>query len=177
MERYEMAELLSKKAGVSLEDARQALEENEWDMLDAMVALERRNRSMPEPVALEQPGDEAAYSEPQPVKSAPKKEKVFSNGFAMIWHYIKRVFQLAVETNFTILRHGKELLTVPVIVLAILLICCFWVVVPLLIVGLFLDCRYTFSGKHGADAANRAMDKLGDVVENIKDTLDGDDNT
>ena len=45
MERYEMAELLSQKAGVSLEEARQALEENDWDMLDAMVALERAHKT------------------------------------------------------------------------------------------------------------------------------------
>jgi hypothetical protein len=44
MEHYEMAELLSQKAHVSLEQARQALIDNNWDILDAIVALERRGK-------------------------------------------------------------------------------------------------------------------------------------
>ena len=68
MERYEMAELLSKKAGVTLEEARQALAENEWDLLDAMVALERRGRTDIPTVTVD--AGQTGYSEPQPVKSA-----------------------------------------------------------------------------------------------------------
>ena len=61
----------------------------------------------------------------------------------------------------------------PVLVLVVLLICCFWIVVPALVIGLFVGCRYQFAGKRGAaDAANRVMDKVGDVVESIKDSLD-----
>ncbi len=172
MERYEMAELLSKKAGVSLEEAREALAENEWDILDAMVALERKNRTEPTPVTVDRTESGPEYSEPQPVKSAPKRDPVFTNGFAMIWHYIKRVVQLSVETFFTVNRKDKNLISIPVLVLVILLIACFWVMLPVLVIGLFLGCQYHFEGKRGATAANRAMDKLGDVVENIKDTLD-----
>ena len=47
MERYEMADTLSRKAGVSLERARQALEDSDWDMLDAMIALERERNAEP----------------------------------------------------------------------------------------------------------------------------------
>lgn len=176
MERYEMAELLSKKANVSLEEARQALAENEWDILDAMVALERRYKTAVEPVTVDRTAGGEEYTEPQPVKSAPKKEPVFTNGFATIWHYIKRLARLSVETNFTILHRGKPLLSVPVLVLVLLLVCCFWVVLPLLVIGLFVGCQYHFEGKGAADAANRVMDKVGDVVENIKDTLDNGEN-
>lgn len=174
MERYEMAELLSKKAGVSLEEARQALAENEWDILDAMVALERRNHAVPAAVTVDRSGSGEEYSEPQPqpVKSAPKKDPVFTNGFAMMWHYIKRVCVLSVETHFTVVRKEKEVISIPVLVLVILLAACFWFMLPLLVIGLFVGCQYRFEGKKGVEAANRAMDKLGDVVENIKDSLD-----
>ena len=175
MERYEMAELLSKKASVSLEEARSALEENDWDILDAMVALERRRTSAVEPVTVDMGGGEG-YSEPRPVKSAPAKDTVFTNGFALIWHYIKRLAQLSVETSFNVIRKEKTILSVPVLVLVILLASCFWVVVPAMILAMFVGCRYQFSGKKGADAANRVMDKVGDVVENIKDSLDNDGN-
>ena len=54
----------------------------------------------------------------------------------------------------------------------ILLVVCFWFILPVLVIGLFVGCSYRFEGKKAAKAANRAMDKLGGVVENIKDTLD-----
>ena len=170
MERYEMAELLSKKAGVTLEEAREALAANEWDLLDAMVALERRGRTDVPTVTVDAGG--SGYSEPQPVKSAPKKDPLFTNGFAAIWHYIKRFFKLLVETNFQVIRKEESIFFLPTLVLVLLLLCCFWIVVPALILGLFVGCSYRFEGPKAADAANRAMDKLGDVVENIKDTLD-----
>lgn len=172
MEHYEMAELLSRKANVSLEEARQVLTENDWDILDAMVVLERRGRSAVSAVSVQTDGAEHAAAEPRPVKSAPKREPIFTNGFAAIWHYIRRLCRLSVETNFAVIRKEKELLAMPVLVLVVLLISCFWVTLPLLVIGLFVGCSYRFEGKTGAEAANRAMEKLDDVVENIKEGLD-----
>ena len=171
MERYEMAELLSRKAGVTLEEARQALAENEWDMLDAMVALERRGRAAVETVTVDG-AQSGAYSEPQPVKNTAKKEPIFTNGFAAIWHYIKRLWRLSLDTSFNVIRREETIFSVPVLVLVILLACFFWVVLPLLVIGLFVGCSYRFGGQKGAEAANRTMDRIDSVVENIKDTLD-----
>ncbi len=171
MERYEMAELLSRKAGVSLEEARQALAENEWDLLDAMVALERKGRTMMETVTVDRSSGEPE-AEPKKVKNTAPREPIFTNGFAAIWHYIKRLCELSVKTSFTVFHREKEVFSVPVLVMLILLVCCFWVILPALVIGLFVGCSYRFEGQKAAEAANRAMDKLGDVVENIKDTLD-----
>ncbi len=176
MEHYEMAELLSKKANVSLEEAREVLSETDWDILDAMVALERRHKGAAEPVVVDRAGGGEDYSEPQPVKNAPKKDPIITNGFAQIWHYVKRLAQLSVQTEFTIInRRDRIVLNMPVLVLVILLACCFWFMLPLLVVGLFFGFQYRFEGKRAAAAANRAMDKLGVVVENIKDSLDNDE--
>ncbi len=175
MERYEMAELLSKKANVSLEEAREVLAENDWDILDAMVALERRRSSAIDTVTVDAGAAGMGYSEPQPVTSTPKRDPVFTNGFAMLWHYFKRILQLSVETSFNVIRKDKVILGVPVLVMVVLLIACFWIVLPALLIGLFIGCRYQFAGKRYADAANRVMDKVGDVVESIKDSLDKND--
>ena len=40
MEQFEKVEKLREKTGVSYEDAKKALEEHDWDMLEAIVALE-----------------------------------------------------------------------------------------------------------------------------------------
>lgn len=176
MEPYEMAELLSKKANVSLEEAREVLNETDWDILDAMVALERRHKPEVEPVVIDRTTGGEDYSEPKPVKNAPKKDPVFTNGFAQIWHYIKRLAQLSVQTEFTVIRRDKIVLSLPVLVLVILLVACFWLTLPVLVLGMFFGFQYRFEGKRAAAAANRAMDKLDTVVENIKESLDNDEN-
>jgi len=43
MKSYEMVETLSDKAHVTLEQAKDALEKSNWDMLDALIYLERNN--------------------------------------------------------------------------------------------------------------------------------------
>lgn len=178
MERYEMAELLSGKAGVTLEEASKALEENEWDLLDAMIALERKRNTAAEPVLVGGGQDAGGYAytapqAPQPVRNTAKKEPVLTNGFAQLWEYIKKLFLLLVHTDFTVTRREKEFMSFPVIWLVVLLICCFWVTLPALLIGLFFDCQYRFEGKGKAsDAANWAMEKLEDAVDNVKDAID-----
>jgi len=176
MERYEMAETLSRKAGVTLEEAREALAENEWDMLDAMIALERKNRpAQAEPVTVSGGQENAGYTYstpqlPQPVKSAPEKDPVLTNGFAELWGYIKKFILLLVNTMFTVTRKGRVLMSFPVIWLVVLLLCCFWVTVPAMVIGLFFGCKYRFEGKGTAsDAVNKAMESLEDVVDGVKD--------
>lgn len=179
MEHYEMAELLSRKAGVSLEEARAALEENEWDILDAMVALERKNGAAAQQVAVEPEPDGGAYSSPRtnPVKNtAGKGQSFFTNGFSQIWYYVKRIARMTVENDFVIIRKDRPALTFPVLVLLILLVFGFWFVVAALVIGLFIGCRYRFEGKElGREAANKAMDKIGDAVDNLKETLSKDE--
>ena len=176
MERFEMAETLSRKAGVTLEEARQALEENEWDMLDAMIALERRGRvSEPEPVVVNS-APQSEYSipgVPQPVKSTTQREPVLTNGFAELWGYIKKFVLLLVKTDFTVVRKEKEFLSFPVFVLVLLLIVCFWVTMPLLLIGLFFGCKYRFVGtnRKASDAANKAMEKLETAVDSAVDSV------
>ena len=44
MTNYEMVELLRQKANVSYEEAKAALEASDWDLLDAIVLLEREGK-------------------------------------------------------------------------------------------------------------------------------------
>jgi hypothetical protein len=182
MEHFEMAELLSQKAHVTLEQARQALTEANWDMLDAMVALERQGKTQTPAAQVEVDagaGEETSYTDAgytQPVKNIVKKEPVFTNGFAQLWKYIKRLLQISVENDFVIIRRDKTLLSMPVLALAALLVLCFWFTLPLLAIGLFCGCQYRFEGKHSMkNAMNKAMEKLDDVADHIKDALNEDE--
>lgn len=178
MERYEMAELLSRKAHVSLEEARQALIDCDWDMLDAMVALERKNRAETETVHVS--GNSAETEAAQPVSTKKKDEghMGFKAGLKELWRMVKKVFGMTLDNDFCIIRFDQKVLCVPVLVLIVLLVFCFWIILPALVIALFFGCRYRFEGRElGKPAVNRAMDKLGDLAEDIKDKLDGDDQT
>ena len=56
MKSYEMVETLSDKAHVTLEQAKDALEKSNWDMLDAAIYLERTKGSMNAPTYPQGPG-------------------------------------------------------------------------------------------------------------------------
>lgn len=177
MERYEMAELLSQKAGVSLEEAKAALEENNWDLLDAMVALERAHKTAGAGPSVHMETETAVpYTNPvRPVKNVSgghKGQKFFTNGFAAIWDYIKKLFRISVENDFVVIRQDKQLLAVPVLVLVVLLIASFGLMLVVLIAGLFCGCQYRFEGRQlGRDAINDAMGKASDIAEDIKESF------
>jgi hypothetical protein len=57
----------------------------------------------------------------------------------------------------------------PVLVLALLLITCFWISIPLLAAGLFLGCRYRFRGPElEKTGMNHVMDAAADVTASFK---------
>lgn len=171
MERYEMAELLAKKADVTLEEARRALIDSNWDLLDAMVALERACRRAPSTVDI---GGETFYKEEvKPVKnvSGKRDRQAFTNGFAVLWSYIRKLCRMTVENNFTVVRRGKEILRVPVLVLIVLLFASFGLMLVVLLAGLFLGCQYHFTGRLGSSGLNSVMDKASDLAEDIKESF------
>ena len=176
MENYEKAELLARKANVTLEEARQALIENDWDLLDAMVALERKSRAAAETVYVD--GAAGEGEAPRPVSSQKKDEghMGFKAGMRELLRMVRKLFRMTLDNDFCVTRFGKQVFAVPVLVLIVLLVFCFWVVLPALFIALFFGCRYRFEGRElGKPGVNRAMDKLGDLAEDIKEKLDGDD--
>ena len=171
MERYEMAELLSQKAGVTLEEARQALEENNWDMLDAMVALERAHKTAGG-VHVETGAEEPSGVKPVKNVSSHSGPGIFTNGFAVLWEYVKKLIRISLDNDFVVLHHDKQILAFPVLVLVVLLFASFGLMLVVLLVGLFLDCKYHFAGRQlGQEGINAAMDKVSDLAGSIKQSI------
>lgn len=66
-------------------------------------------------------------------------------------------------------------MSIPVTVLVILLIFGFWIIIPLIIVGLFFGYRYTFNGPDlGLESVNRAMGSVADAADKFKKEVKGD---
>lgn len=168
MELFEKVEKLSEKANVSYEDAKNALEACNGDILDAMIMLEKEGKT-------ETPKKESFSTKPEEDKQLPevvdvkdeeennnKEDHELTRKFKAIWRKISE--------NFLIISRKEErILKVPVW-LFILIVLIGWQIVPFIIViSLFFGCHYTFEGIDEMKTANSAMNKADEVVEHIKD--------
>ncbi len=71
--------------------------------------------------------------------------------------------------NFKVDRNGKNIISIPVTVFVVLVLLFFWAIVWVMVIGLFLDCRYSFEGAGEVQIdVNKAMDRAADAADQIK---------
>ncbi|EUB31318.1 hypothetical protein HMPREF1503_1760 [Olsenella uli MSTE5] len=180
MERLEKVELIREKCDVSYEDAKEALDANGDDVLDAIIWLERSgkartqsahcstNSTAQQPVSDEMRAAQEAYQE-----SAKRTD--FWEHVHSAMGVIKDLLRKSVETSFVAERNGRQVLSVPVLVM-LLGILLWGATIWLVIIGLFLGLRYRFEGVRSVTVdLNGAMDKAADAAETIKRDLTGND--
>lgn len=189
MTQYEMAENISEKCGVTMEEARNALEAGEWNMLTAAQQIEvdkvRRMQELDEvatscaaAVQFESDADQAATAvqfesdagqaaavqfeadagqtdetvaakerataeRAEAKERAGKRRRARSLGNA--GHHLRRLLAWGNRNRLTVRRDGAVVMELPVTVLAPLMLCAFWVCVPLLVLGLFAGFQYSFT--------------------------------
>lgn len=165
MTQYEMTEKLSEKMGVTMEQAKAALEACDWEMLDAALLLEKEKGE----------NREAYTTEQAPRAEEPGKKGDFKGAMKNIGSIIRKVINCGNRNRLVIERKGETIIELPVTVVVLLLIVSFWVTLPLLVVGLFTGFRYSFNGPElGRDSVNSAMDKAAEVAEKVKEEVAGD---
>ena len=164
MTHYEMAEKLSEKMGVTLEQATAALEASDWEMLDAALMLEKE---------LGAAKQEAYSTEAEAPKDREEKARERGRNVAKgIGGLLRDALNLGNRNRFEVRKGDDVVLELPVTVLVLLLVFAFWVCIPLLVIGLFAGYRYTFSGAElGRDSVNNAMGKAAEAVEKVKEEV------
>ena len=164
MDHFEMVEKLSQKAGVTYEEAKLALEKCDWDMLDAMVMLESAGKVQSVPVAAAQYTTQPV-AEPIPQHTSGKQE--FVSGMQKLWNFICKMFQKGNANSFIISRHGEEIVTMPITVLALLVLILWPASIVFLIIGMFCGMRYRFTGPDFGEnnSINKAMDQAANSVQ------------
>lgn len=170
----EQVERLREKADVSYEQAKAALEEAGGSLLDALILLERQGRVNPgagrsarystRPGAGSQ-SSQAFY--PGPAEEPPEQ----GSGF---WHMAQDLLRRSVENNLEVWRRGENMVNIPLLIAALLLVVAFWICLPLVVVGLLAGCRFRLAGpdfEHGqaSEAVSRAASAVGNTVERIRD--------
>lgn len=167
MDDLEKVERLREKADVSYEEAKKALEECGGDLLDAMVYLEKQGK-------VKKPGRSSyttQYEEPK-IEEAAKTGKTSGGITDMLNRFLNwcgKLIQKGNETLFKVEKDGRNIIRIPVTVFVIVMILTFWILLGVMVVGLFFGCRYSFEGVKKVELdVNKAMDSAADTAEKIK---------
>ena len=168
MELLEKVEKIREKTGVSYEDAKKALEEAGGDILDAIVLLENQGKIKgPARQTYSTKQEEPCISLQEAAKVYEKTPKESTMRKFIRW--CGEMIKKGCENFFIVSKNGEEIITVPVLLLVVLLLFAFWIVVPLLVIGLFFGFRYAFKGAiTRAVDVNMACDKAAEAAENVK---------
>ena len=167
MTNYEMVELLRQKANVTYEEAKAALEAANWDLLDAIVLLEREGKV---------PEDDARFTtrqaeEKEPAEKKKKRDTGFKDGAKTVGGIFRRMLNYG-NRNFVVAsREGREVVSLPLTAFALLLIFPpFWLVVGLMIVGLFFGMRYSLRGDHPSnEKVNEYIHKAENAADRVRE--------
>ena len=173
----EMVERLREKANVSYAQAKQALEYSGGNLLDALIYLEekgaiprtegayystRSETPQPPPAAEPLPAQLPAKHKKQ---KAPKDPQSKGRGAGRFFHTLRRWL---VDNELEIWRRDQPITALPVLILALLLCCAFWITLPVLVLLLFFGFRYRFSGPDlERDGLNNVMGSMADTAADL----------
>lgn len=154
MERLEKIEKLRERAQVSYDEAREAYEHCDGDLLDALIYLEKQGKVKP-------PKGDGYYRSEERVETNDQENKSqdwswegskegsnnsFKETFQQIWGFFKGLIQKGNNTSFEVLKDREHMASFPVTVLVLLLIFAPWITLPLIVIGLFFGFHYQFIG-------------------------------
>lgn len=177
MDKVELVERLHNKANISYEEAKKALENSGWNLLDAMLYLEDHNIIKKPSISIFYTNDNQYnyynYSEKKPVVSNKSEGRTYSeSGFYRVFETICNVIDRGNNIFFEVKRSGRHLFKLPMTVIILLLIFTFWFTIPLMVAGLFLDVEYKLSSSQSdMTKVNNIIAKLSGKAKNIKEIV------
>jgi hypothetical protein len=158
MTQLEMVEKLREMVNISFEEAKNTLERNNWDMLDAVIELEKTGKTV-----------RSTNSYTTQVEAPKNTNNRESSGFTKAWKWFIALLKKGITNKFVVSRDTSELIVIPVLLLIVILFAAPYLVVTLLVVGLLFRFRYYFRGEDlGKQELNSVFDKAADYAENLK---------
>jgi hypothetical protein len=183
MTTLEQVEKLREKANVSYDEAKEALDATNGDLLEAIIYLEKKGK-VNAPAgggyySSEKPKTESTVNYNEPHWENHSKNYNSGESFSSLMKkfglFCLKIIRKGNINSFEVRKGGESKASIPVTVLVLLLIFAFWVIIPLIIVGLFFDLRYRFVGPDfTGDTVNHAMDNAANAAENIKNSINND---
>lgn len=177
MDRLNLVEKLRTKTGITYEDAKMVLEINNWDILDSILYLEEQGKVKRPSVSIfytneynENYEDEDQQFNFQEVKKDNNYKS--NNNFEGIFEAICKVIDTCNNIFIEIRGKNNFFLKLPLTVVIVLLIFGFWILIPLVVIGLFLDIKFSVESKKvNTDKTNDILSKISKEVRNIKSKI------
>ena len=189
MENIQKIEQLVSKAGCSYEEAKTALEANGWDMIDAIVSLEREGK-----VKREESGMAVQYAEEAeeavevvPDVSTDEIEGEFDRKITYSYKddhsdagkessakrerkLLKRIKRILTKNRMVVIKsNGQQIIDLPIWIPIIALIAVFWATLIVAAIAMLFGCRFHFEGEDlGKTNINNTMDMATDYAEKVK---------
>ncbi len=168
MDNLEKVEKLRERADVSYEEAKQALEENNWDMLDAMVQLEKQGKTNG-PSKSQYSTSYEEQEQYMPVeKTVYKGKDDKAHKESPVREIVRKFLRICRDNSFCIRRHDDLVFKLPLILLILILLWTWKIAVPVLVVGLFFNFRYSLEGKDDLKEANDIISSAANAADRVK---------
>jgi len=180
MTTLEQVEKLRAMANVSYDEAKVALDAANGDLLEAIIYLEKQGK-------VSAPTGGGYYSsektsDPSAEASHTKcweKQTKYGNGGETFTSLLKKFGRFLLNmihkgnaNYFEVLKSDESKASFPVTALVVLLLFGFWIIIPVLIVGLFFGFRYRFNGPDFmGKTVNDAMNSAADAAEDLKKSI------
>ena len=175
MEKIKLVDTLRDKTNISYEEAKSALENSNWDILDAMLYLEEHGRVKKPSVSIFYTNEyKESYTNQKEVvnikEDRDSNNSKSRNNFDGIFEAICKAIDTCNNIFVEIRRRGRVLLKLPLTVLILLLFFTFWIIIPLMIVGLFFDIEFLVLAKSvNTDKVNKVFSEISKNAQNIKE--------
>ena len=179
MEREEKVLKLMNKTGACRQDVENALNACQDDILDAAMYLEALGKVNPM-AGMASSENSSAYSNSANMQGNnttynqggnKNKGTSFAAGIGKVLGTIGGWIKKGLENYLDIYKDGNCVFSIPITVLVLLFIPFFWLMLVLLVVFLFMGCRYEFRGpdckKDGT--ANQALNKAAGTCHSVKE--------
>ena len=158
MEMFEKVDMLRSRANVSYEDAKNALERSNGDVLEAMIILEREGKTSNQGAESANAGFAA--------QGCCDKNRSDSVGAKC-----KSLLHKSTVNYLAIDRKEERLVRIPVLAMVLMLLFAFPVTIIATVVALFLDCKFSFEGQDEMKAANNVCAKAGELAGQVKEKV------
>jgi|SRR5690554_2099925 len=176
---FEQVQKLRDRTGLSYEEAKKALEEADGDMLEAVLKLEKENR-------IQAPAGGGHFSSQDENKNRDEDGKdntrdsrtscsstsSFGDQLTVFFKWCGKVIHKGNINSFEVNKDDNSIIILPVTALVLLLFFAFWIVIPLIIIGLFFGYRFRFRGPDlEKPEVNRAVESVSDVAARAVDSV------
>ena len=176
MDMFEKVDKLRERANVSYEEAKDALERSNGDILDAMILLEREGKTRVEgsqsystninpDAQYPQYPQNGTYDERQA-----RRERIKENGKSFA-EKLKELFRKSTVNYLVIERNGERLIKLPILAVILIVLFAWYAAIIAIVVSLFCDCKYTFIGESDLKAANDVCDKAENLASQVKEKV------